>query len=1071
MTRKVWTFFLLSLFVVAMASSAFAAKAQQAQQLDPSAIRSIHEFSPLAGGPQDGDFSGYKGASQGTAMGFAAPEDNFVGYKVGSTWYDYQHNGTMGRQIAQGSDGRIHFTWMHKPDGTAGSGNRSIFYNSAIFSAGAWVFSADTNGTQISSLRGGYTNVSVWGDKGVPAWHEGLTEDSYSTYSGIDFSSGGASFTTSAAPVTFTCSNAQTNADDEPFNYLWPITDVDVGTANDPVVLAVTAESVDAAGDDQSMILFRGTDNPTNYGSCGIFVDTIMTIAPIVRQDPNSDEVAMAWFRPRGAKTPGTPGYDSQLNNDVMVVYSADNGASWGTPTNITDYPIEAPNRPYTDLTGMYTSDGCFHLVWSSYPLDEVAGTYSQLGNLEHWDDCNNCFSLLIATDNFDDQCGGPGRWNTNVSKPNLAECDGKLYCTYTYFKSDSDAGAGGPADCSAGGWANGELYVQVSATDGETWGPPVNLSNTPDNGCAAGACESEHWASTVMYGDSLYIFYVGDTDAGGWAGGGTGFEGTAQEDPMMFYVHECFDMTTFVDLSAAPTRFFYPFHTAPGVGVDTNTILQNSGNATANFTTSIAYTSGSGWLSLDSPSGSVGAGCTNTFDFGFTATGPSPEGLYEATITVNFGSGTQDIDVELYSFDPFCLPEHVRLRTGSCLLSVAQETHAANQVEDAGFAFFADTTNYMFDGGLILSNPNTGSWDFNFFHTLNEEPLPANPWGRLYTTDCAPVIDTITGESPADPTYRFVSGSGVNSDSTIAFDVDWYASGHPDSANFMVLHVALGPGPNYSSPLSNVEVAYAADWDIPSDTSSDNRGFADATEQTVYQQGLYAGSPNSNELRLGGMAYRDHDSSFVQAAGGRVWDNPRFVYVVNGYHVDTLSNRVPNITSWATDIPDSSSSGEDLNSIIRVGTVTIDDAAKSSGPTEFNIVFWATNPNEPSQDQDYADILRKAEAFICEYVSPEASFCEQGSAVCDDCTPSDANGDGIRNITDAVYLIQFIFNSGPFPTPWSKCSGDANGDCIVNITDAVYLIQWIFNSGPDPVTCQGFLDNSCDPGVHFPNP
>lgn len=60
-----------------------------------------------------------------------------------------------------------------------------------------------------------------------------------------------------------------------------------------------------------------------------------------------------------------------------------------------------------------------------------------------------------------------------------------------------------------------------------------------------------------------------------------------------------------------------------------------------------------------------------------------------------------------------------------------------------------------------------------------------------------------------------------------------------------------------------------------------------------------------------------------------------------------------------------------------------------------------------------------------------------------------DANADQLVNITDAVYLIGYIFNSGPAPQPYE--AGDANCDELVNITDAVYLITYIFNSGPPP--------------------
>jgi hypothetical protein len=65
-----------------------------------------------------------------------------------------------------------------------------------------------------------------------------------------------------------------------------------------------------------------------------------------------------------------------------------------------------------------------------------------------------------------------------------------------------------------------------------------------------------------------------------------------------------------------------------------------------------------------------------------------------------------------------------------------------------------------------------------------------------------------------------------------------------------------------------------------------------------------------------------------------------------------------------------------------------------------------------------------------------------------------DANNDGLVNITDAVFLIQYIFAGGAAPDP--LCLGDANGDGLVNITDAVYLIQWIFAGGAGPVHPDG---------------
>lgn len=63
-----------------------------------------------------------------------------------------------------------------------------------------------------------------------------------------------------------------------------------------------------------------------------------------------------------------------------------------------------------------------------------------------------------------------------------------------------------------------------------------------------------------------------------------------------------------------------------------------------------------------------------------------------------------------------------------------------------------------------------------------------------------------------------------------------------------------------------------------------------------------------------------------------------------------------------------------------------------------------------------------------------------------------DANGDAAVNISDAVYLIAYIFSGGSPPSP--LLAGNVNCDSAVNISDAVYLISYIFSGGPPP--CAG---------------
>jgi len=64
--------------------------------------------------------------------------------------------------------------------------------------------------------------------------------------------------------------------------------------------------------------------------------------------------------------------------------------------------------------------------------------------------------------------------------------------------------------------------------------------------------------------------------------------------------------------------------------------------------------------------------------------------------------------------------------------------------------------------------------------------------------------------------------------------------------------------------------------------------------------------------------------------------------------------------------------------------------------------------------------------------------------------TFGDANGDGIADISDVVYLIEYIFGGGPAPVPvfWS---GDVDCSRRIDISDVVWMLDWMFNQGPAP--------------------
>lgn len=63
-----------------------------------------------------------------------------------------------------------------------------------------------------------------------------------------------------------------------------------------------------------------------------------------------------------------------------------------------------------------------------------------------------------------------------------------------------------------------------------------------------------------------------------------------------------------------------------------------------------------------------------------------------------------------------------------------------------------------------------------------------------------------------------------------------------------------------------------------------------------------------------------------------------------------------------------------------------------------------------------------------------------------------DANNDQSVNISDVLYLSNYLFNGGDAPPCMNQA--DVNDDGVVNGSDPIYLSNWLFSSGsppPDP--------------------
>lgn len=62
---------------------------------------------------------------------------------------------------------------------------------------------------------------------------------------------------------------------------------------------------------------------------------------------------------------------------------------------------------------------------------------------------------------------------------------------------------------------------------------------------------------------------------------------------------------------------------------------------------------------------------------------------------------------------------------------------------------------------------------------------------------------------------------------------------------------------------------------------------------------------------------------------------------------------------------------------------------------------------------------------------------------------PGDADGSGIVDLGDVLYMLNYLFRQGP--PPISFRAGDANCDNDLGILDPLYLLNYLYRNGPPP--------------------
>ncbi|NOY88143.1 MAG: hypothetical protein GXO93_01980 [FCB group bacterium] len=1121
MLRRTSTILILSLLLFAfLAMTAFAAKSPVKKRVSVNYINKamIYSF------PNEHNYVVHNGSK--TSLGASAydktPEAGTVspGVQVGNTWYDYQQNGTMGRLIGRAHGGTsqyVHFLWMYLggPSFDARKYGYNAYNISVAGSPGPGSF-IGAIGIQPDDHYAGYVALDVTpDDRAVAGGHNQTGDGVYQTQIYFDF---GAAFEFFGSGSRVPDSVAGYDQTTDPSQAIWPKIRYQYGT--DTVLHAFAQVSEANAADPQAIMYFRkvGTDVTGSWDYPPYVVDTVFDISQDIACEPNGDKVALVWTAnlpdPGDCDTcSGTSTIQVQWDNDIYYQISNDQGQTWEPRVNVTkNVNGESGFRPYTDLSALIDQSGNLHILYSAvvWPADPITDGWGYNCRLFHWSE-NNPYIRTVANADWDQTICTPGAWNINISKMSVSECDGKIYAMWVQY---NDIPAGVEDDCAGraqggtgdtGGAANGDLWVSVSSDGGLTWDAGRNLTNSysPDCGPTPGngtPCDNDNWPSMARYGIAnqtgddwtgativdpsgsytgdyyLDVQYIHDKDAGGIVQN----EGTWQNDEVNWFRMACVEPVPNPRMSLSMRKIDFPAWTKPGTQSDTTLTVENIGNAALTYSVATEEDNGpSGWLAYSGVSGSVPSGLGNTEDITISL---NNGGVYSGTGIELIGrlifntnepppNNIDTFPINFFVVDTIVKPKWDTIST-QCLSLVAGTNgnfgHEGNGNRGGANMDYknsgdCDTTadTYLYDGSPLVGWI-TGAGDTLFNWSIFGK-------GYIDSTGFMP-IGGDAATSACDPAFTvYQSGTFVTHDSTIGLRKIWIAPQDVDSCDFIIQALQVW---SYDGQAHNgLTIGEATDWDIPTDSGSENVSGFDAASNLIYQQGVewdptvpVDSTPDCSiidcpfdyhnctlsDTRFGGMAFiksylngTEHQTVPYSAYTAR---NDSLVYPNSGFVPSQLYDNMHQSGFVASD------ASTDLHAVMCY------EPNFNLGATDVYTVYTVLTTVQSGTVTDLIDNVAQAKAWFTGHGFPGVIADNDGNGLVDICESccvgdrGDANGDGSVNANDVLFMINFAFKGGPAPTCMDEA--DVNGDSSVNANDVLYLINFAFKGGPAPVSC-----------------
>ena len=1004
---------------------------------------------------------------------------------VGLTWYEFQKNGSMGRMIsAHTGGGYRHVSWMWTAGVYPGTQRRAY----ARTKAATWQAAAQEVG--LGTVNSGYCVQSQFNDgTSVVIFHRTGIGGNW-CYLGVADGPANDPLYTRKWDLPDNLPEAATS---EPG--AWPRGEVlyciDETVSPDPLnYIHIVENEGNTAGDAQKWLGYlRCYIDPTDINNLKCQTPTTGTVYDIPANSAFQNDVygingSCDWapiiVTGRGIvgkrvaipyMPPADPSGTCDYLDDVAYVECMDNGDGWLDGTdwppaihNLTNFGTTGTERGYHDLSACYDYEDSLHISYLTCGFDPANPGYFQPGvaRIYHWSK-ENGISMIASKIQ---EGANPSAHNANISKMSISPKDpiyhpggdsSYLFCIWTGIDS-SDQNA-------AGDQANQDLYGSGSFDGGNTWGKVLNLTGTHTPGCAAGACVSEVWPSmaTNMLGGDLHIEYICDRDAGG----AIMDEGVWTENYVFYMRVPEWEVTAGPRGEyriESPAHWYHPpIKVLPNQTRSITFKVFSIGNE--NLTYSVTSDNPCIQVSVPptqlAPKDSVeisvlldGTGaCSGTFIAG------------NVTLTTDEAGGmVQNLRVHAVVSDEYyeCPRDPETIDTlENDYMRLYVNANCQQWIHDIGY--MVDTTHEVFfQGGTIVATTQDGDTLVGRF--MGDNDWNAGAQDKLYLEQCEP---------DWEPHFWILFTKEIYIEAThlpppnhfrwwwweIAKQIKFFKPGAPEEYQRIVIKyikIKRQDPPGWWPDLApfvdyeDTYIGFAMDLDAPFDSSG----------------GPEPNLGDENACNVGGY---DPVNEIAYVSGfGRVDEHPEY----NNYHAGialaeggTGSPTTPFATAnvknnqWL--YPQSPWGWLD-GELYRL-------AADEFGPhyvqdpdslVDRSIVLTA------KKIAGGTDLMMKEEFTIIEVLAPEGSaqmydLVDTARAIVArerlhglPAACGDANGDYVVNVGDIVYLVTYLYKSGPAPLcPLAR--GDANKDGVINVGDVVYLVTFAYKGGPEPV-CPG---------------